>query len=112
MTSVEMVKEVVRQSVNEYDPEDLLTGGAPPDEYDPEIESITSAIIHRPIPTENELWIVVCNVLHWYFGDMSDPVLYWQKHRELASMIHMRLLLIERQVTAWDTGVTPISSKN
>ena len=86
---------IVRECVNEYDPEDLLRTGCPDDEYDPEIFDIANNL--RPGASRVEAWILVCNVLSWYFGNHEDPVSYWPRHRELADKIVSRIPEIDMQ---------------
>lgn len=97
MTRQEL-RSVVRDAVNKYDPEHLLSVGCPNDEYDPVIEKIAAGIeqymglgLIRDVPASYQIWIIVCNVLHWYFGRSWEPVLYWPKHRELAFGIYKSL---------------------
>src|ERR1700719_4854332 len=94
----QQITAAVRDAVNAYDSEGLLKMGCPSDEYNPEIESIASGIsqvmgirLKMPIPTVDQLWIIICNVLHRFFGMADAPVCYWQKHKELAQAIREKL---------------------
>jgi hypothetical protein len=89
MANKSQLENMVGNVMNEHDPEGLLKMGCPKDEYDPEITEIAAAI-HLTMGV-NEIWIIVCNTLHWYFGDHSLPVLYWNKHRDIAADIVKRL---------------------
>ena len=79
------VIDAVRKCVNEYDPKQLLDMGCPADEYEPEIRDI--ARDYRKNITRHEMWILVCNVLHWHFGNRDEPVLYWRGHFSLSDAI-------------------------
>jgi hypothetical protein len=86
--------QIVRECVNAYDSEHLLRSGAPLDEYEPEI----AAIVHELNPGTSvlEAWLIICNTLHWFFHAHDQPVLYWNKHRELAEAIVSRLPEVDR----------------
>ena len=80
--------ELVRKCVNDYDPEQLLSVSYPDDEYEPEIKAIAESLM--PGASRTEIWLIVCNTLHWFFGSHDEPVLYWRKHLELAdSILHI-----------------------
>jgi hypothetical protein len=76
------LKALVTKVINKHDPEQLLKVGCPADEYEPEIDDIAASL--RPSMDVHDVWLIVCNTLHWYFGDHATPVLYWPKHREMA----------------------------
>ena len=85
----EKLTAIVRECVNAYDPQGLLKVGCPGDEYAPEIEAIAQSL--RPKVTRTEIWLIICNTLHWYFRPHDEPVLYWRKHYDLADEILHRL---------------------
>jgi len=80
---------IVSEVINKHDPEGLLGSGAPLDEYDPEIDDIVNCL--APGTSRDQAWILICNTLFWYFGDHRQPVLYWNKHREIADELVSRL---------------------
>ena len=76
---------LVRTVLNKHDPESLLQMGCPADEYEPEIRDISESLY--PSISVDDAWLVVCITLHWYFGHHDRPVLYSNKHREIAAEI-------------------------
>lgn len=97
MTELEIFN-AVSEAVNDYDPEQLLGMGCPRDEYSGEINDIDAAIkqvmgigLRAKVPNEDQLWIIVCNVLHRHFGSPDEPVLYSPRHKILAQSIHQKL---------------------
>lgn len=79
---VEQVRARVRRVVDEADPEGLLELGAPPDEYDPEIDDLTRLVVSGRVTVES-----VLAVWERWFGPGSalqhDRVLLEHVAREL-----------------------------
>ena len=74
---------ITKGIINEWDPEGLLSCGAPDDEYEPEIEEIVFRIKNEN--TLNEINIIVSDVFTSWF---SDPIKYTIENcRETASII-------------------------
>ena len=53
--AAEDVRRGVRRVVDEADPEGLLELGAPPDEYDPEIDDLTRLVVSGRVTVESVL---------------------------------------------------------
>ena len=61
-----MLQALIGEIIREWDPEKLLAGGAPPDEYDPEIAQILPHV--RRIQSSADAAAVVSNVFASNFG--------------------------------------------
>ncbi|MFD4706442.1 DUF1871 family protein [Gottfriedia sp. NPDC058432] len=59
--------EIVKIEIDKWDPMGLLSGGAPDDEYDPEIKNIVNEL--KSVNTEQELAILTKNVFEKWFGE-------------------------------------------
>jgi hypothetical protein len=74
---------IVKKIINEWDPEGLLSCGAPEDEYEPEIEEIIFRIKNEN--TLNEIGTIVSDVFTSWF---NDPIKYTIKNcMEVANIV-------------------------
>ncbi|MFB7142858.1 DUF1871 family protein [Gottfriedia sp. NPDC056225] len=58
--------EIVKLEIDKWDSLGLLAGGAPEDEYDPEIKDIVKEI--NSVNNNNELILLIKNVFEKWFG--------------------------------------------